>query len=277
MGVIEAIIAGNSPYFSLRFVLPNLMAYARMLWLGEGWYLWLPIGISTAVLSGLFFYAIYYLYRTKKFIQANILLLFFLAQLPMQLVFYVADARYLILTIALIALGVSWLVDKMGKKNKWLIGLVLFGLAMQLFNQRAFIKETIGNNLLGRSTAWQFEAVQHFNGVLGENDLIITALSPFLVDAYQTRSYRPLPMPQSQEFMQKKQYVWGEDIDYENLESGYQTWLEEGKTLYISNAYITHQQTVIKDYENYKENFDLELVSAGCEQACNIYRLSPLE
>ncbi|OGJ38664.1 MAG: hypothetical protein A2182_00040 [Candidatus Pacebacteria bacterium RIFOXYA1_FULL_38_18] len=273
-GIIRSIVNGNNLNFSLKFLLPNLMTYMQMLFWGKGWYLWLPIGISTAILTGLFLFAIYYFFRTKKFTKANLLLFFFLAQLPVQLFFYVADARYLILTIPLIALGTSWLVDQEFSKRQWLFWFVVGGIFIQLFTQKTLLKEIIGNNLLGRSTAWQYESIQHFNQVLTKNDLLITALPPFLIDTYQNRDYRPLPLSQTQEFMQKKQYVWGEDIDYEELKLTYQTWLKAGRAIYISNAYITHQQSVINDYENYKEDFSFELISEGCEQACNIYRLT---
>jgi hypothetical protein len=116
--------------------------------------------------------------------------------------------------------------------------------------------------------------VLHFNNHLEEEVLIITALPPFLVDVYQTTSYRVLPMSPDQEFLSKKQYVWGDDINYADLRGTYREWLEEGRELYISNAYITHQQSVIEDYESYKESFEFEIMAEGCDQACNIYRLS---
>jgi hypothetical protein len=271
---VQEIINEGSPYFSLDFIIPNIVTYAKMLFASKGWFLWKNIGISNIIFSGLFFYSIYYFNKIKKHTQSNILLFFFLAQLPIQLIFYVADARYLVLVLPLIALGVVWLIDAWPEKRKILVPLAIVGIALQLFLQRSLVKEVIASNLLGSSTAWQYEAVLHFNNHLEEEALIITALPPFLVDVYQTTSYRVLPMSHDQEFLSKKQYVWGDDINYADLRGTYREWLEEGRELYISNAYITHQQSVIEDYESYKESFEFEIMAEGCDQACNIYRLS---
>jgi hypothetical protein len=272
--VIERILSSNDPFFGFRFIGENIFQYSRMLIFSKGMFLWQNIGISNAIFMTLFFASSALLYRKREMKKASILMLLFLAQLLLQLVFYLADARYLIYTIPLIALGIGWLLDALPEKRKLLVPLVIAGILLQLFTQRSLIKEIVANNLLGRSTAWQYEAVLHFNNHLEEEALIITALPPFLVDVYQTTSYRVLPMSHDQEFLSKKQYVWGDDINYADLRGTYREWLEEGRELYISNAYITHQQSVIEDYESYKESFEFEIMAEGCDQACNIYRLS---
>jgi hypothetical protein len=50
--------------------------------------------------------------------------------------------------------------------------------------------------------------------------------------------------------------------------------INNGKTVYISNSYITHQQKVISDYEKFKKEFTFELVTTGCLDTCNIYKLN---
>ncbi len=154
-----------------------------------------------------------------------------------------------------------------------IISLIIIG--VHSLHQISLFKEIISFNVLHRSTAWQYQAIKQFDlYFLDKSDVkIITALPPFLVDAYQETEYRVLPLSQSQEFLQKKELVWGTDVPYENLMEGYITWLKQSKRLFISNAYITHQQSVIEDYEAYKTQFDLELVSSGCLDACNIYEL----
>jgi len=49
--------------------------------------------------------------------------------------------------------------------------------------------------------------------------------------------------------------------------------LENGETLYISNAYITHLKSVVEDFEEYKNQFELKPISSDCDQACNVYQL----
>lgn len=274
LGFVKTIFRDDSPWYGIRFIVPNLVTYAKMLFLSKGLFLWLNVGLTNFILFGMFVLGIVVLYKKKKWLKFWILTILFLAQLPLQLVFYVADARYLIYSIPLIIIGTVWLVDAMPKKKKVLIPLVTFGILLQLFMQRNLVRQIIADNFLGRSTAWQYEAVKHFNSTLKDGDLIITALPPFLVDTYQNKSYRTLPLSYTQEFMNKKQYVWGNDINYQDLLLTYEEWLDSGKTLYISNAYITHHSNVIEDFESYKNEFSLKLVSSGCDHACDLFEIT---
>lgn len=272
---ILRIFSNSDAFFSLKYILENLWTYIGMLLFNSGYFLWKKIGLSNIMLFGLFITScLYLLFKTNKRNQAHLLITLFLSLFPLQLIFYSTDARYIIYSIPLIALGIGWLIEAWPEKRRALFFLTVLGIFLQLFMQRSFVKEIIASNIFGRSTAWQYEAVLHFNRQSTDSDLIITALPPFLVDTYQTKPYRVLPLSHHQEFLDKQQYVWGSDIAYDDLIGTYTQWLEEGRPLYITNAYITHQQAVIEDYENYKNYFDFELVSEGCEQACNIYKLS---
>ena len=74
--------------------------------------------------------------------------------------------------------------------------------------------------------------------------------------------------------MNEGQRPWGDSVDYKNLLNDYRSMIDDGQKLYLSNAYITHQQSVVEDYESYKDEFGLELVLEGCLGACNLYLLS---
>jgi len=275
-GFIQSVLVNNSPWQGTRFIIPNLIAYSKMLLFNKGLFLWLNIGLTNFIFFGLFLTSFFVLFKKKLWQKFWLLSVLFLTQFPLQLVFYVADARYIIYSIPLVVLGVAWLIDALPEKRKILIPLVILGIFLQLFMQRNLVRQIVADNLLGRSTAWQYEAIKHFNSVLENDSLIITALPPFLVDTYQEKNYRALPLSYTQEFMNKKKHVWGDDIGYEDLYKTYQNWLDEGKTIYISNAYITHHENVIKDFENYKKLFSMELKSKGCENACDIYKLELL-
>ncbi|MFZ5437824.1 MAG: hypothetical protein ACOZAK_02125 [Patescibacteria group bacterium] len=270
---LHSVMSNSSSWQGTRFIYPNFITYYKMLLFNKGLFLWLNVGLTNFIFFGLFLASWVVMWKKKLWPKFWILTVLFIAQLPLQLVFYVADARYLIYTLPLVVLGVAWLVDALPEKKKLLIPLAIFGIVLQLFMQRTLVKQIIADNLLGKSTAWQYEAILHFNNNLNDGDLLITALPPFLVDTYQTKAYRVLPLSYTQEFMNKKQYLWGNDLNYEDLLATYQSWLDEDKTVYISNAYITHHQNVIKDFETYKQNFSLILIANGCEQACNIYQL----
>ena len=128
-----------------------------------------------------------------------------------------------------------------------------------------------------RSQSWQQQAVVELSGnsVIDDTAYLITALPPSLFAVYGPQSHQILPLSKNQEFIQTGKNLWTDELtDSQNLLGEYQLWLEEGRTLYITNAYITHQQAVIEDYEAFKTRFDLELVSEGCQEACNLYRLN---
>jgi hypothetical protein len=218
--------------------------------------------------------------KNEKFTSLSLLLLF-IAQFPLLLIFYTFDSRYIILTVALIATMIGWAFSRFSIKNLYL-KLTLLGIffTLHLMGQIPLFKQVVANNILHTSVGWQYEAVKNFDSYFSQNaerqPLLITALPPHLVASYQKQKYSLLPLSPDQEFLQKGEYVWGSTVPYDSLIDGYRMWLTDGKEIYITNAYITHQQSVIGDYEEYKRHFNFELVSEGCLSACNIYKLSTL-
>jgi hypothetical protein len=212
-----------------------------------------------------------------------------IATLPIFLIFYVSDARYLITFIPLLVIGCTFWLESMVQNilynleslREKVVGvvIVLVVLSLQLVSQLPLYKIIFVSNLLGRSVGWQYQAVQEFNRYFEANNerkpLLITALPPFLIGFYDNNGYRVLPLSAEQEFIKKGQYVWGDLVQSPRLIDTYQKLLASGTPLYISNAYITHQAQVISDFEQYKQVFKLELVQHGCDEACNIYRLQP--
>lgn len=259
-------------FFNFNFIIPNLIFYFKSLFFHQGSFLWLQLGLSSWPIILLFLTSLYFLWKMRK-MGFWILLLLFFSLFPLQLVFYSSDSRYIIYLIILLSIAVAWLIDLIDNKKIVLFVVLIAGL-INIFYQKNMLKQLIGDNWLGHSTAWQYQAINHFNQQLGDDDLIVTALPPFLVDAYQTKGYQVLPLSKSQEFLQKEMRIWGRQVNYDDLIAGYKQMLKNGKTLYISNAYVTHQQSVIADFEEFKSQFDMELVKEGCDQACNIYQLN---
>lgn len=270
----QSILVGDH-FWGLRYLWPNLQFYLKSLIGFPQYWLWwsLPftsVGVTLSAAVG------FWLYRKSHLIEVASLALLGASIYPLLLVFYQADLRYSVLILPILVIGVTLAVSKTWHTRP-LWGLLLMAVIL-LFQlpQLSIFKNILSNNLLHRSTAWQYRAIQAFDQFAVQQSgevMIITALPPHLVDAYQIEPYRVLPLSPAQEFLQKKQFVWGSDVHYEDLLAGYRQWLEEGKVLYISNAYVTHQQSVIDDYEAYKKHFKLELVVEGCQQACNVYQL----
>ncbi len=295
--LIQNILLGTNQFFSTAFIQPNFAGYLLGIVTTQSNFLWLQTPLSSLFAAVAFLLSGLYLWKSKKSwgkSQAITLSTLFVAQLSIMLVFYVIDTRYIIFTIPLFTVGSVLLLNQLQHKLDLKVLVVLGGIFLlgHLFTQKPLFKEILIANVLGRTVAWQYESIQHFNRFAAQTNLasentdsteqsnstsellLITALPPFLVDAYQTTPYRVLPLSQSQEFLQKGEYVWGSDVPYDNLLEGYTQWLADGKELYITNAYITHQQAVIADYEQYADQFRFELVSSGCMDACNIYRIT---
>ncbi len=262
----------GSEFYNFCFIWPNTLIYLKSLLWQQGPFLWLTNSLSSFAVVGLFMAGLVKQVRQQQWLDFTILTGLFLSVFPLQLVFYTADTRYILYVLPIMLAGIASLVGNSQQTFRWSAILVL-AILLNLFLGQNLAKQVIANNWLGRSQAWQQQAVFQFNQTLPENAQIITTLPPFLVDAYQDKFYRILPLSSSQEFLSKKQYIWGYDINYADLIQNYTDWLNQGETLYISNAYITHQQKVIDDFERYKQVFELELIATGCQNACNIYQL----
>ena len=196
------------------------------------------------------------------------------------LIFYTVDERYLLLSIPIFIIAICLSIDAYSQLvQKHLVvffQIVCIVVALQLWSQKPLITQLFADSILHHSEAWQYQSIKQFDSYFKNQDssaYLITSLPPMLVEAYQTTRYQALPLSTSQEFINKQEYIWGPDVPYSNLIEGYKEWLQEGRQVYISNAYITQQQSVITDYELYKNNFELEQVSEGCLSACNIYKL----
>ncbi len=283
--ILTNILVGNSPYFSLELFNINSVSYLQALFTTRAHFLWqttpltsIPMGVAFLILLYKYFLS----HDKYNIYQALVLLAQFISQFALVIFFYTVDSRYIIFTIILFTIGSSLLLHEIIRKTSVYIATLIFCfvLIVQISTQTKLYKEIFSANILGRSAAWQYEAIKHFNSFTKEHPnqdaspvIFITALPPFLVDAYQDGTYRVVPLSQHQEFIAKGQTVWGSDVNYENLIDGYIDWIRAGKKVYISNSYITHQQSVISDYEYYKTVFTFELVSSGCMDACNIYQI----
>lgn len=258
----------NSKFFNFDNFLPNLVFYVRSL-LIDSKLLWF-----SAPLSGLLMFLIWITEMKKRSLFWLSILLF--AQLPTALLFYVADARYLILFIAALPIFLAkHLSNYKNGPNLLMVGLLC--LFTNLFLQRGLIREVIANNVFGKSVAWQVESIYHFNSVLNDNDFIITSIPPLLINEYSDKKIISLPISNHQEFLSKEIIVWDVDIDFNNIKESYNVLINRGEEIYISNSYNSHSNEVQADFDQFKELYNLRLVSSGCQNTCNIYLLESKE
>jgi hypothetical protein len=271
--------ASGMTYYSFENIVPNFHAYIAGLLGQPTTFLWLQVPLTSVATTILALWGIVLGWNSTSDRIRNLsryLLGLWLAGWPLFLLFYVHDSRYQVLTIIYWSLAAGiWLLESQVRsyRFRWLI----FGsvVIIQVLSQLPLLKQVLVNNWLHRSVAWQYQAVvtfdQHFK--LEPESQLITALPPFFVAMYQTGDYSVLPLSVHQEFISKQQYVWGSQLNYQQLLSEYERRLVSGKRLYITNAYVTHQAIVITDYEQYKEKFQLIPVASGCQQTCDIFEL----
>jgi hypothetical protein len=276
--VTETFFTKNeSLFYNIGNLSKNFVAYAQIILGNKANFLWIMHPISSI---GMFLSIILnFLYsRNKPKIWKKVvpLLLVFCSLFFLLLTFYLTDSRYIIYIIPIYIVLFSLTTPReLFLSYKFLI---FFLFISHIFSQIPLFKKIISENIFHRSVAWQYEASKIIGDFSSheQNSQIITALPPHLVAAYTNDQSILLPLSNSQEFLQKKQYIWGEKINYNNLLLYYKEQVAAGENIYITNSYITHQQSVIDDYEAYKTEFTFKLIKEGCLGACNIYKLELL-
>lgn len=284
----------NSQFYGFRFITTNLTYYLNSLLGIKQNLLWLTTSITTLPVLLI---ALFSVIGNRKKSMNNFfqLILFSLASFVPLIIFYAQDVRYGIFVLPVIVIlagaAISNIQQSAIKNEKLKIilnySLIIFSLTFSVYHYLPITKLVIANNLLGRSTAWQQQSLYHFNNYFREakieNPILITALPPYLSTWYQDANYRLLPLSKYQEFLSKRQKIWGKNINYYDLRGYFEKivysieYSATNETLFISNAYITHNSRVKADYEKIKEEFELELVSEGCKGACDIYLLNKEE
>jgi hypothetical protein len=261
--------------FSFQYVPGNIAAYLKSLLGFPAYFLWQKFMFFIPGLLLIPLAALFKKERVNKLLISRVLMIAF-GTVMLQSFFYAVDTRYIIATLPLLFLTITLSLETLLKKRSKLLPLVILGASavILLVTQKAFYKQLIGSNWLQRSTAWQAEAIKHFKSLNLPTDVyLITALPPYLFNFYYPNSPQLLPLSKTQEFMNIGQRPWGNAMHYDDFSATYRDLIQRGKKVYISNAYITHQQSVIADFENYKQDFELRLIKTGCQETCNVYEV----
>lgn len=258
-------------FYSIKYIGQNSISYLNRLFGKPSNYLW----ITHPLTSLWFVISIISNYIFNKNISKNVipLIIIFLSLFSLLLTFYIADSRYIVYIIPLfIVLFVETAPKKISIKQRFFY---LTLLVLHVSTQLPIFKQIISENILHRSQAWQYEAIKNISEFAKDhqNAKLITALPPYLVTAYSTQNIQLLPLSTDQEFLKPGQKLWGSDVEYDNLPKYFEKQLEDEEVIYITNSYITHQQTVTQDYEVLQNMFTFSLVRDGCFNACNIYQI----
>lgn len=265
--------ANQFVFYSLSYVLPNTYAYISGLVGIAIPFLWQQQPLSNLGLVILSCVGYFKRFDNKTWTRW-LFITIFLSQFPLLLVFYVTDARYALLSTPLIALGIGLFTSDI-LKEKWKIMLSLLFCVVLIGQQRMLLKEILASNWLNRSRAWQYESIKFFNQTFSEQpgSYLITALPPFLFDLYGMGQYQVLPLSSEQEFLDKGQLIWGNEVIPNQLVDYYHYLLKTGQAVFVTNAYLSAEAPFKYDFGALAEHFQLEQIMQGCENTCTVYRL----
>jgi len=265
--------------FEIGTGLQTTLTYLKMMNGFQSQVLWLTYPLSTLGVGLLITWLVGWWLKVKPDLRrVSSMIAFAFSPLLLLQFFYVTDGRYLLTAIPCLIMALAYLLTAWPKPTQRYLIIVLGAvLLIQIFSQLGFYRQIIASNWLLRSRAWQYESILEFERSLRavESPLLITALPPYLVQLYlpAETQIRVLPLSAHQEFSAKKEWVWGNDVEYGNLVSYYQRLLTEGKKVYLSNAYISHSALVGADYSQLSQVFKLILVKEGCLGTCNLFKL----
>lgn len=262
-------------YYSFAYSLSNIVFYSKSYLGVPQLTMWLNVAISSGLVVLAAIVGLLLKLKQKAYFVVLVLLAGWSSQLVTLLLFYHADNRYLIGTIPFLVLSAGLTLQYVFQRWQWKVWLIFFGaLALALLiSQKNIYQILVVDNLLGRTTPWQYQAVQHLNDTVSDNSTLVTALPPYLFVLYESTNFNVIPVSTYQEYISKQRLVWGRDIKYDDLAQEIKTRLKAGETVYLTNAYITHLHEVVNDYEVLKAQFETKLVAEGCLGACNVYQV----
>jgi len=278
----------DTSYFSFTNVLKNFSLYSSSFLGREMKFLWeqhavfsLPLGILSL---GGYVWAIRQ--KSLRILSFGALALFLLQTLFMS-TFYVADARYVFHLVFFSLLGLfflgGWLQQFLQVRKYsprvFTAAAVLVVLSTLVGNISA-LKSQLVVNLKAAETPWYYLAVKNLDSVVAplvrnnEKILVITPMSPYLLDFYLSEPVKLLPLSTVQDYREvsNRQAVWGFSDD-QPLSDHYRDAFAAGYTVYVSKYGLGNEKVMHDAFDALESEFSLKKVAEGCFETCNVYRV----
>ena len=197
--------------------------------------------------------------------------------------FRTVDARYLFALIPAFFLIFGLFLDTLCKllvnRNRKIYVYLLLGFVYAAISLDVFplVIKQLKINFFRPDVAMNYEAIMTMNAYTNKltevpKPVIISVLSPFMIDFYSNRKYEVLPLSRGQYFTDNLEKVWG--INPKNSLNGiYGDYLADGRLVLISLYDTDDDIWVIFDMKKIKEKFNLLLAIQGCNDKCNLYKL----
>ncbi|HSW89401.1 MAG TPA: hypothetical protein VLH19_00845 [Patescibacteria group bacterium] len=276
---VEGTSTGANPFFSTANIATNVRAYVSWL-LGDPLViLWRNVRILPKVLAIPAFIG---LFTSKVGVQ----LLFLLTSvIAFMMVFYAYDGRYFIVAVPALFIGLGFFFQAVyktvGKKTSHVlvsvvILLVLLGYLASIAKDVRF---AVALNLKYAETPWYYKSIRIFDMYLHDHvtefssePVIISALPPYLIDAYAHEEFIVLPLNASQEFRSNPVAAWG-SYDFQNLQGEYARLLREGHPVFLTQYGLGNEKYLHNTFDAVRAKFKNTQVATGCFNLCNVYRL----
>lgn len=276
----------SNTWTSVSYMKNNLMTYWSALNGGSMRFLWdstpiVPKLVGSFGLIGI----ISGLFVQKHRVFALALALFIALEILFMSTFYTNDARYIYHVIPSLILGFGLLLNNIYQKINahnlkifFYAVLILFTINY-LFGNSIRFKKQIMLNLKYAERPWYYISVKNINEYFAQNSqigdkkpIVISALPPYYVDFFSTKSYTLLPLSADQEFRLVKYEAWGKN-DYSDLLKLYSEKLRMGYPLYLSKYGLGNERYLQIAFAKVLENFKSAEVKKGCYETCNLYKL----
>lgn len=291
-GVTKNVVASkqiNSWFASPVHMINNLQFYFNSFILGKPLkIIWdnrvlLPSIVSLVATVGLLFNT-----TQKKYRWLSLSLIWLaVTQIIPILSFYVADGRYAITLFPTLIIGFALALNLIWKKLpktklfQYLFAtfLIIVG-SFYLINNAQRLRLQLALNFKYAETPWWYLGTQKINHYFASNEFkktpyLITLTSPHYLSYFGNSQYKSLPLSEFQDFRKISNDIWGIEVD-ESLIEIYQNKLEAGWPVFITNYGTSATKTFENEFNHIKEKFELNQVSEGCHNQCNLYQLSPL-
>ncbi|HAU99209.1 MAG TPA: hypothetical protein DCW55_03185 [Candidatus Pacebacteria bacterium] len=277
----------GSGYFSTAYIPKHFPLYLRSIFGKQGLaLLWRAEPFIYAPLGFMIFAGLVLALFKKEHRRASIYILgAVFSQVLFLSSFYAPDSRYILQLLPVLYIGLAIGFQVMWENQHRMVrycGYALLSLVLvwYLISSATRLRFAIALNLKYAETPWYYLSVQKLNEVIDpiakkseKQPVVISALVPYFVDFYSSKSYRLLPLSPHQEFPYAKTEVWG-DRDYSDFKQMYQAELDAGVPVYVSNYGLGNVPQLHQSFQELNSWFLLTKIADGCYDLCNVYQVT---
>lgn len=185
---------------------------------------------------------------------------------------------FVLVFFPLVAIGIGGILEHIKRQNLYRSISAVVVLLAVFICARSIVSGDLGKRFRPIAPNDAYTAVIEANGLIdskpGKPSYLATVLNPYYIDQYAIGKYSSLPLSASQPYVNDKDKVWGIP-KIQSLPEIYSSLLSSGANLYLSDFGLNHDPAFERDFVDLKQKFNLSYLHLGCEERCNLYRVSP--